>query len=695
MHSSLSRHAARILLSASAGLLLLGPGVANAVTEFSTGGAEVRAFLARASNNVYAAAYGGGLYRSTDANPNSGTNWSRVTLPSGEHYLTSIAGNTSTTMVVGAEEGLFTSTDGVNFTKRLFEPVSAVAMGTGASTTVLAAVKGLGILRSTNSGVNFSASDNTDFAGTDITAMCEDPTNANVFYVAAKPDGGGNRGGIYRTTDGGQNWALATAITTPAEKGQVFGLAVDSSGSLYAAVFRLSDGGGGVYKLTGFPGSWALQVNTYGNVSVHRDANTPANIWSGMLRLGITRQVGGAGNFDYQHADGGLPTFFYTAVNAIATVPGTTITLQALKGAGVWRATSIGGPATTWTRVIFPGAERVLSAAGVAGNANSLMLGLHAGGVWRSNTAGNASSTFFPPTVTNAQADFSFGAGPTAVNAFVSIWDIAASPLDPNWIYVAAGNTGMHYLNDAGSIFRWNGSVWQGISTTTSAPAPYNIVQEAGSPIVTAGFNPVYGVTQLKGNDNVTFSGWLTGSGALIIRNAGTWTTVATPGITPQIRSIVNANVPNNTRLIALPFDDKPIYSTNTGSNWTQSSVGQTGFERLRFFATAENPTNANNWVAASNKGIFMSSDAGVSWARVASGVFLQYAFTAVGFKSDGRAFAADFGGNRYCSNNGGSTWTLLAGGALRAGVNSIRVVNGALYYLTDGAGAQREDLSC
>jgi hypothetical protein len=67
---------------------------------------------------------------------------------------------------------------------------------------------------------------------------------------------------------------------------------------------------------------------------------------------------------------------------------------------------------------------------------------------------------------------------------------------------------------------------------------------------------------------------------------------------------------------------------------------------------------------------------------------------TAVGFKSTGRAFVADFSGNRFCSADGGATWT-SAGTALRAGVNAIRVINGSLFYLTDGAGFIREDGTC
>ena len=218
MNCSPSRHAARFFLSAAA---LLGAFSAQAqYTQFTTGSVEVRAFLARNSVTVYAASYGGGLYSSA----NGGSTWQRVDLPANERYLTSLAGNNTTTIVVAGEEGLLTTTNGTTWTKRLFEPVQAVAMGAGASTTVIAGVKGLGILRSTNSGATFAQADNGDFLGTDVIALAEDPTNAAIFYAAVKPDGAGNRGGVYKSTDGGQNWSITAAIPNAANRPHVFGL---------------------------------------------------------------------------------------------------------------------------------------------------------------------------------------------------------------------------------------------------------------------------------------------------------------------------------------------------------------------------------------------------------------------------------------------------------------------------------------
>jgi photosystem II stability/assembly factor-like uncharacterized protein len=151
----------------------------------------------------------------------------------------------------------------------------------------------------------------------------------------------------------------------------------------------------------------------------------------------------------------------------------------------------------------------------------------------------------------------------------------------------------------------------------------------------------------------------------------------------------------SGSKTIALPFDDKAMVSVDGGATYSVVSVSQYGFERMRFFSAAESPTNTAQWIAGTNKGIFRSTDFGASWTRVNMATpFTVLAVTAVGYKPSGVAFAADFEGRRFCSNNGGANWVALSP-QLRAGVNAIRTINGSLYYLTDGAGIFREDATC
>ncbi len=611
-----------------------------------------------------------------------------------ERYLTSIAGGCVGYILVGGDEGLFRSTTGTanTFTQILSEPIAAIAVAPNDATKVLAAVKGVGILRSTNSGTSFALADNAAFDSTDMTAVAFHPTNANVAYAASIPDGG-----AAAAECGDPSTVASPGLRTRLRLTDryVTSLAVDSAGTVYAGVLRTASerrrpGHATARATCTRAPSGRQRVDSLPDSSawfpLHRDANTGTTIWAGCAGAGAPATEAARRSITPSPRTAS-PNLLYTGSTRSTSLPGgSTVALKAIKGAGVWRSTAGPNP-RTWTRVSFPGADRVLSASGVGGAPSSMLMGLHAGGVWRSNDGG---ANWSPPTVNAGQADFAFGAFATGVNPFVSIWELSASPNNGNTIYAAAGGVGMFYTNDNPGLFRFNGTSWGGLGINAPTGAPWNGVNEAG---IALNIQQVYGVSLNRASDAIAYASYLT-PGGVFRRSGASWTQAIPPGATPQIRAVATSS--NASKLLALPFDDKPAYTTDGGVNFIQVAVSQAGFERLRFFSASEHPQNAALWVGGTNKGVFYSIDFGNNWTRtVMGGVFVNHPIPAVAYHpTTGRIFAGDFEGNKYCSANGGANWTLLAG-KLNAGITAIRAIGNSLYYLTDGAGMHREDGSC
>jgi photosystem II stability/assembly factor-like uncharacterized protein len=691
--SYLARSAARVaacLVAVLVPVALSLPAIAQ--TQVTTGNGEIRAFYAPNATTVYAATYGGGLLRST----NAGAAFTKLAMPGNERYFTAIAGN-ATVIVAGADEGVLRSTDGgTTWTRTGYDMVSAVAVpGTGS--TVLVGVPGLGILRSTDAGATFAVVNSPAFDSLDITSIAFHPSNANIVYASALPDGNDAKGGIYQSLNGGATWAAYTAIATTVgatcSNKWVRAVAVSATADVHAAVLRPCDNNGDVFKQTAGSGGFAATTDPFGATSVFVNGT---DIWAGSKQLGLRLRTAVGGNiYNYPFAGGGSQfTLLNTGVNAAVVLPGTNVVLQALRGAGIWRSTLGTGSAApgAWSQVALPGADRVLSAASPAGTATRLV-GLRSGGIWRQV---NGVGSWIAPRVDNTVTDLSFG---VAVNQFASVWSISTSATNASLAYAAAGGPAMFHSNDPrAGIFRWDGTQWHGLGQDVAGAtgAPYNNLSENGLAITNAAAMIPFGVSVNPGNDTIVNAGILGPSYGVFYRNGGpTWTSTALSGATAPLQTRTVVTAPSNANVaVALLFDNKPMYSTNGGTSWAQASVSQTGFERIRFFTAAVNPANASQWVAGTNKGVFISGNGGASWTRVTmNGVFQQQVMTGVGYAGT-RVFAGDFGGNRYCSANNGATWTQLAG-TLPAGVNGIATLNGTVYYLTDGAGMYIETGSC
>lgn len=111
---------------------------------------------------------------------------------------------------------------------------------------------GAGLLKSTNGGLGWQLLGNALFEGAAIGSLAVHPTNTNVIYLSVWYGGPG--GGVYKSSDGGQNWSSTTAGIGGAFTDVV--MARWDAQTLFAGVV----GGAtpGVYKTTNGGGSWKL-----------------------------------------------------------------------------------------------------------------------------------------------------------------------------------------------------------------------------------------------------------------------------------------------------------------------------------------------------------------------------------------------------------------------------------------------------
>ncbi|HKW65252.1 MAG TPA: hypothetical protein VJN89_22055, partial [Candidatus Acidoferrum sp.] len=162
-------------------------------------------------------------------------------------------------------------------------PCSTIYVGTGEDNFNGDAFYGAGVLKSTNggstwtqSGGPFAGALSPTFGGAKIGAIAVQPGNSSIVLAAAYFfDGNDPRGGIYRSTDGGQTWALPT---TGGKGSAGTGVVFESSGVganppiAWAALGDVFSGASsnGIWKSTDLGVTWTLQTSVLPTVNVGR-----------------------------------------------------------------------------------------------------------------------------------------------------------------------------------------------------------------------------------------------------------------------------------------------------------------------------------------------------------------------------------------------------------------------------------------
>ncbi len=174
-------------------------------------------------NNRQSTSWGNGVYRSTDG----GETWTHLGLDNTRHVGRIRAHPTSTDIAYVAALG------------NLWQPSAD-----------------RGVYKTTNGGRTW---DKVLFVDTltGVVDLVMDPLDPDILYAAAYQrlrrawgfNGGGPGSGIYKTTDGGQNWRELTNGLPAGDKGRIgLGIAQTNGSILYATVEHAEAGGGATYR---------------------------------------------------------------------------------------------------------------------------------------------------------------------------------------------------------------------------------------------------------------------------------------------------------------------------------------------------------------------------------------------------------------------------------------------------------------
>ena len=332
-------------------------------------------------NTVYAAGFataGFGVYKST----NGGATWTSTPLATTAFAL-ALSPSTPARLVAGTGEGTWRSTDGAGSWSEAntgmvntgivslatatqpgpvyagggngkvyrsddgggswlpnppdisFERVSALAVDPTNASIVYAGTFGTeGIFKSADGGTSFSPL-STGNAPINGYALVVDPTNPAIVYASAF-------GGVFRSTQGGNNWAHVSSGLYPI----VVPLVIDPAapGTLYAG----ADPGNaasfpGVFKTTNAGGLWS-PVNTglpsVAGTGVQALALDPMSgaVYVGLEALGVYKTINGGAS--WTPASVGLTNLDVTSLRVDPGLPGTVY--AGTRGGGVFRSVNGG-----------------------------------------------------------------------------------------------------------------------------------------------------------------------------------------------------------------------------------------------------------------------------------------------------------------------------------------------------------------
>ncbi len=261
---------------------------------------------------------------------------------------------------------------------------------------------------------------------------------------------------------------------------------------------------------------------------------------------------------------------------------------------------------------------RVSAASGAIGEAGTFYVGLPAGGVWKTTSAGE---TWFPvfDSITSSSA----------------VGAIAVAPSNPSVVYVGMGDqdaTGLQELNEGDGVYRSAdaGRTWRHLGLADSKRIPSIVVDPRDENVIlVAALGPQFKKNETRGVYRSTDGGttWTktlfvsdsTGVSKLAIAHDLPHVVFATTTVfyvRPLLPSGVDSTQPPGPKAST----GGGIYkSDNGGLTWRELTGGNVPRIDNRTSIAVATHTNAQRVYVVTNEGLFRSNDAGATWRQMDS----------------------------------------------------------------------------
>jgi photosystem II stability/assembly factor-like uncharacterized protein len=262
-------------------------------------------------NGLYKTNDGGATWNllNTGLNSPGNTSASALAIAPSNHSILYAGSGGSTTKVVKSTDGGTTWTTPANsglgslsISGLGVDPTNPNVVYAGSSFSVVKTTDGGATWTQVNTGITFGG----------VSSFVFDPANSSVIYAL-----GGGTGGVFKTTNGGGNWTRSnTGIESNTFVNALF-MDPSNSSTLYAGTSS------GVCKTTNGAGDWTPMNTGLTNVFVRSlvyDPNAPSTFYAGTTKSGIFKSTNSGAAWTQVHSGLGSATVLSLAVSASSQV---------------------------------------------------------------------------------------------------------------------------------------------------------------------------------------------------------------------------------------------------------------------------------------------------------------------------------------------------------------------------------------